>query len=74
MTALEELQSVRYVSVKGKRLAVIDANEWESVIEWLETIEDIQIAKETFAELKSFGGDRKKAGWLKWDDVREELI
>ena len=73
MTGLEALQSVQYVTVKDKRLAVIEANDWEAMIEWLETIEDIEIAKEAFAALKAAGGDRKRAGWLNWDDVKEAV-
>lgn len=73
MTGLELLQSVQYVSVKGKRLAVINANDWEALIEWLETLEDVQIAKQAIVELKASGGDRKRAGWLLWDDVKGEL-
>lgn len=73
MTALEALQSVRYVTVKNERYAVIGATEWEAIIEWLETIEDIQVAKQAVAELKAFGGDREKAGWLRWNDVKKEL-
>ena len=69
MTGLELLQSVQYVTVKGKRLAVISASDWEALIEWLETLEDIHIAKQAFAELKAFGGHRKQAGWLRWDRV-----
>jgi len=73
MAGLEALQAVQYISVKGERLAVLHANDWEALIEWLETLEDIQVAKQAFAELKSYGGDRKRAGWLRWDDVKEEL-
>jgi len=73
MNGLEALQSVRYVNVNGERLAVINANDWEALIEWLETVEDLQIAKEAFSELKSFNGDRGKASWLKWNDVKEDL-
>jgi len=73
MAGLEALQAVQYVSVKGERLAVLHANDWEALIEWLETLEDIQIAKQAFAELKSYGGDRERAGWLRWEDVKEEL-
>ena len=73
MTGLELLQSVQYVTVKGKRLAVISVNDWEALIEWLETLEDSQIARQAFAELKAFDGDRKRAGWLLWDDVKGEL-
>ena len=43
------------------------------MIEWLETLEDTQIAKEAFAELRAAGGDREKAGWLRWDDVKGNL-
>jgi hypothetical protein len=73
MTGLELLQSVQYVTVKGKRLAVISADDWEALIDWLETLEDIHIARQAFAELKTFGGDRERAGWLRWDDVKGEL-
>jgi hypothetical protein len=74
MTGLEALQSVQYVTAKGKRLAVVGIDEWEAMIEWLETLEDVQIARQAFDELKAFGGDRERAGWLKWDEVKEELV
>ena len=73
MTGLEALQSVQYVTAKGKRLAVIDADDWEALIEWLETLEDAQIAKQAYKELEAFLGDRERAGWLKWDEVKETL-
>lgn len=73
MTGLELLQSVQYVTVKGKRLAVINSNDWEALIEWLETLEDVQIAKQALTELKAAGGDRERAGWLRWDEVKQEL-
>jgi hypothetical protein len=69
MTGLQALQSVQYVTVGNERLAVIDAEDWESLIEWLETLEDVQIAREALAELAAAGGDRKRAGWMRWDDV-----
>jgi hypothetical protein len=73
MTGLELLQSVQFVTVKGKRLAVLNAEDWEALIEWLETVEDLQIAQKAFAELKAAEGNRKKAGWLEWDAVEQEL-
>ncbi|MCB0171852.1 MAG: hypothetical protein KDJ97_15000 [Anaerolineae bacterium] len=73
MTGLEALETVQYVTVKGKRLAIVGLEDWEALIEWLETFEDVKIAQQAFDELKAVGGDRKKAGWLKWDDVKEEL-
>ena len=69
MTGLEALQAVQFVSSGGKRYAVISADDWESLIEWLETVEDQGLAREALAALKAAGGDRKKAGWLVWKDV-----
>ena len=73
MTGLEALQSVQYVTAKGKRLAVIDIEDWEALIEWVETLEDIQIAEQAYEELGAFRGDRERAGWLKWDEAKETL-
>lgn len=73
MTGLEALQSVQYITVKNERLAVLSVDDWETLIEWLETLEDVQIAEQALAELKACGGDRERAGWLEWDEVKEEL-
>ena len=69
MTALEALQAVQYVTVNGKRLAVVSEDDWEVMIEWLEDLEDAQIVSEALAQLKASGGDRERAGWLRWEDV-----
>ena len=73
MIGTEALQSVQFVTVKGKRLAVVSAEDWEALIEWLETLEDVQIARSAFAELKAAGGDRKRAGWIEWEEAEKEL-
>jgi len=73
MSGLDALQSVQFVTVKGKRLAILSADDWEALIEWLETLEDIQIARQAFAELKAAGGDRKRAGWLEWKTIAGEI-
>jgi hypothetical protein len=72
MTGLEALQSVQYVTVQNKRLAVVGLDEWEAMLEWLETLEDAEVAKQAYDQLKAAGGDRVRAGWLKWDQVAEE--
>jgi hypothetical protein len=36
-------------------------------------MEDLDIAKQAFAELMSAAGDRKKAGWLEWKHVEGQL-
>jgi hypothetical protein len=73
MSGLEALQSVQYVTVKGVRLAVIGIEDWEALIEWLETVEDVQAAQRAYDALRAQHGDRERAGWLKWDDVQDEL-
>lgn len=71
MSALEALQSVQFVESKGKRFAVLNAEDWEALIEWLETLEDQQIVQRALADLRAAGGDRAKAGWLKWEDIEQ---
>ena len=73
MTGLEALHSVQYVTLRGKRFAVLSAEDWEAMLEWLETVEDAHVVKDALAELKSAGGDAEKAGWIRWDKVRREL-
>lgn len=73
MTGLEALQSVQYVTAGNKRLAVISIEDWEAMLEWLETVEDVEIARRAHEQLKAAGGDRGRAGWKKWDEVKGEL-
>ncbi len=73
MTGIEALQSVQFVTIKKKRLAVLSAEDWEALVEWIETLEDRQIARSAFAELKAASGDRKRAGWLAWEEAEKEL-
>ena len=73
MSAMQALQSVQFVKAKGKRFAIISAEEWEALVEWLETLEDLEIVRKAFADLKAAGGNRKKASWMKWEDVVKDL-
>ncbi|MCP4697580.1 MAG: hypothetical protein GY862_12130 [Gammaproteobacteria bacterium] len=73
MAGLDVVQSVQFVTVKGKRLAVLSTDDWEAPMVWLETLEDLQIAQTAYAELKAANGDRKRAGWLKWDEMEQEV-
>ena len=72
-TRLAALRSLQFVTAQGRRFAVLSAEDWEALIEWLETLEDSQIARQAFAELKAAGGDRKRAGWVRWDAVADEI-
>ena len=73
MTGVEALQSVQFATIKGKRVAVISIEDWEKLVEWLETLEDVGIARQAIDQLKAAGGNRKQAGWLEWDEVKGEL-
>lgn len=73
MIAAKAMQSVQFVTVKGRRFAVLDAEDWEALVEWVEDLEDTQIARTAFADLNAAGGDRRRAGWLAWDEVEKEL-
>ncbi len=73
MTALDALQSVQFVTVNGRRLAVLSAEDWDGLVQWLETVEDVAAAKEASRALREVGGSREVAGWLRWEDVRDEL-
>ena len=73
MSGLEALQSVQFVTAKGKRLAVLGADDWEALIEWLETLEDVHAARQAFAKLKVAGGNRKRAGWIEWSVAARKI-
>ncbi len=73
MGGLEALQSVRFVTAKGKRFAVIDEDAWEALIEGRETLEDTHIARQTFAALEAAGGNRQRADWMEWSTVVGEI-
>jgi hypothetical protein len=73
MTGLEALQSGQYVSAKGKRFAVLSIEDWEALIDWLETLEDVAAAQEALRQLKDAGMDRSAAGWKQWDAIRDEF-
>jgi PHD/YefM family antitoxin component YafN of YafNO toxin-antitoxin module len=73
MKGIDALQSVRFFTRNGKRFAVLSVDDWQRLIECLETLEDLQIVRQALAELKNAKGSPKRAGWLKWDDVKAEL-
>ena len=52
MSGLEALQSVQYVTVNGKRFAVVSAEDWEAMLEWLEDVEDNQIIRSAAERLR----------------------
>lgn len=73
MNGIEALRSVRYVTVGNKRYACVAIEEWEALLEWLETLEDLQVFYQSEAGLATAGSDPEKVGWLSWDDIKDEL-
>ncbi len=73
MSGPDALQSVQFVTAKGKRFAVISAEDWEALVEWIESLEDLQIVRQARADLTAAGGDRKRAGWLEWKEVAGDI-
>ncbi|MEG4573799.1 hypothetical protein QUA56_14055 [Microcoleus sp. N3A4] len=72
MTGLEVLQSVEFLNIKGKQVAVLDVENWQALIKWLETLEDLQIAKKALNQLKAAGGNRDCVGWQDWEVVKDK--
>jgi hypothetical protein len=73
MSALESLQSVQFVTIKNRRFAVLDAEDWDALIDWLEDLEDRQIVGQAIEELRAAGGDRSRVHWPRWQEVAGEL-
>jgi hypothetical protein len=56
-----------------ERFATLSAEHLGALIGWLGMLEDAQIARQTFDDLKAAGGDRKRAGGLERDAVAGEI-
>jgi hypothetical protein len=71
----KQAQDVQYlVGSEGIPTAVlIDISLWEQILDALEEVEDIQIAKHALASIDAVGGDLEKAGFLTWASARAEL-
>jgi hypothetical protein len=74
MSGIDSLRSVQFINLRGKRFAVLSAEDWEELIDWLETLDDAQIARQAMDELRAAKGNRKRAGWRKWQEARDELL
>lgn len=64
------LASVQFVTAKGRRLAVIDAEGWEELMEWLEDYEDKRIIQQSLRKLRA---GPKASGAISLDQALNEL-
>ena len=69
MSSPQILRSVRYlVDDKGQRAAVqLDIRDWESILVWLEDMEDREALKESLLRLRN---GPTKSGALPWEAVQ----
>jgi len=74
MAINEALKSARYaVDSNGKAAAVLlDIENWETIIDWIENISDTKVAIQALDELRAAGGRPQQAGWLDWKTIREQ--
>ena len=71
VTLSSVLSTVQYIEAPtGRRLAVMDADDWIGLVEWLEEIEDRQVIR---ANLRECGWDQKiwalcfwRASWMSY--------
>jgi hypothetical protein len=62
------------IGAGGKPTGVLlDIATWERIIQALEDVEDLNIAKQALADLDAAGGDLQKAGYISWEQARAEL-
>jgi len=73
MAVLDLPKTVQYVTdSEGRRVGVLlDIRAWDSLVEWIEHATDSQIAVKALTELHAGGGPRK-AGWVPWEEARED--
>ncbi len=71
----EVLQSVRFViGPSGKPTdAVLDIETWDTLVDWLEDIEDARTVREAMRRLEAAAGDPRRAGLIPWSEAEAEL-
>ena len=61
------------VGTDGKPTAIqMDIETWRKIVDALEDAEDVGVTRQAVAELEAAGGDPKKAGWPRLEDVAAE--
>jgi PHD/YefM family antitoxin component YafN of YafNO toxin-antitoxin module len=73
VSGLDAMQAVQFIGKGKKRYAVLSADDWEALVEWLETLDDLQTVRRALADLKAAGGDRQRAGWIRWETAAADL-
>lgn len=74
MTVIDALKSAQYVvDQQGHRTAVLlTMQSWQSLVQWIEDMADVHLAAEALTALQAANGRAEQAGWLAWDEIRQE--
>lgn len=74
MAIAESLKSVQFVTDSaGQRTAVLlDIRAWEALVAWIEDATDGTLASRALRHLA--GSRPSQAGWISWEDAREEWL
>ncbi len=71
VTLSSVLSTVQFIEAPtGRRLAVMDADDWIGLVEWLEEVEDRQIIRANLARLRA---GQKDSGAVLLETVLDEL-
>jgi hypothetical protein len=75
MELTEVLQSVRFVvGPDGQPTdALLSIEAWQTLINWLEELEDARIVRESLHRLSAAGNNPQAAGLMPWAQVEAEL-
>jgi hypothetical protein len=68
-------KKIQYIiGSKGKPTGVlVDLKTWKGILDALEEVDDIAVAREALAKLDAAGGNPEKAGFIPWEKFRAEL-
>ncbi len=76
MKPLEALQSVQFVTIQGKRFAVVSIEDWDMVLAWLETIAVAEVLPPEHQETALEVLRKRQLDLQKWEiaqDARDSL-
>ena len=74
MNIAEAFESAQFlVNRKGRRTAVVlDIQAWEALVSWIDDMVGARMSEQALQELEATGGRPQEAGWLDWNEIREE--
>lgn len=64
MTVTQLLKTAHFVvdDAGERKAAILDIDDWNRLVAWIEAISDVRVAEDALAELAAAGGDAGRAG------------